>query len=314
MESKAYFEIQSSNRLSANVVKRLTAKRLININGVEVSGATKYMIAAMIHFSHICNLSGDIYGFKTSDLELVLRCNKRSTFNVIRDLVNKGFISVEGEHWTGIKNIHLIDNDFSTYNKGVRYLNTNRDFFNYRNSDDYDSFLDLSLFAMRTFLSLLLNYNEEHGYHISYDTLCSQIKVKKRALISNYLLEIKTVLKDDFCVSKENREKRIKFGSISIEKGLSYFKPKSKVDPHQDTYYGYKWYSYLRKLDTELFTDVGTWKAQAGRICAIVHTFLEKHLKLETIERMICQELELFGLVNEAFLFSLYGRLNNLTF
>lgn len=314
MHSKSYFEIQSANKLSADIIKRLMAKRLVDVDKHDCAGASKNMILAMIHFSHICNIYGDIYNFKTSDLSLVLRCNKRSTFNVINDLVQKGFITVSGDNWSGVKNIHLLNNDFSKYSKQQRYLNTNRDFFNYRNSEDYDRFADLSLFAMRTFLNLLLNYNADHGYHISYDTLCSQIHVKKRALIGKYILEIEHVVKDEFYHTTSNSQKRLKYGSLIIHRNLNYLKPRLKVSKYQDTYYNYKWQTKLRLNDYEFFTDVGTWQEQSSRLCAIVYTFLEKNLHLDVIESVVDKILSIHGVVSEDSLYDLYGQLNNLTF
>lgn len=308
-------QIQGSYKLSAKVIKRLTRRTLTDIHGNNCPGASKLMILSMIYFSHICSPSGFIPEFKISDLSLVLRCSRRSTFNLLTLLRDRGFIEFEGTPFRGIYNINILDNDFSSITdySGVRYLNTNREFFNSRSNNSYEIFIDISLYSMRLFLLLLLNYNQKNGYHVSFDTLCSQITVKKRALIHNYLEEIRHVIGSDFCSVVPNRIKHLKFGSIFISKNTSSLSPEYGLSYSQDSYYNHKWKAKLLSLGIVIDYSLGTAHYHAGRIYAIVSDFLRLNLSLLLIENTITDILTDHGIINNFTYSDIYNKLLALT-
>lgn len=303
--------IKGSYKLSADIIKKLTSRELLDINGHKTSGSTKLMIGAMIYFSHICSPSGYISDLKISELSLVLQCSSRSTFNVLNDLVNKGFISMSSNKWNGYRDIQLIGNDFSSHRNNVRYLNTNRDFFDYRISDGYHEFMSLSLYAMRLFLLILLNYHEKNGYHVSHDTLCAQLKIKNRSLIHKYLIELKNVVGDLF-KERRNSIKHLKYGSLNIHSNLDNLKPQYGLRNTQDSYYNYHWKSFIRKNNIEAPITDGSIHGHAGRLCAIVHEFLSKKLDRLLIENKISIIITDHGILNSHTYTDIYNNLYSL--
>lgn len=300
--------LKGSYKLSADIVKKLTARELTDTCGNRTAGATKLMISTMIYFSHICSPSGFIKDLMISDLSLVLRCSKRSTFNVLLDLQVKGFISISDNTWNGYRDIQILNNDFSSYHENVRYLNTNRDFFDYRINEGYDKFMSLSLFAMRLFLLILLNYNNKNGYHVSHDTLCAQLRIKKRTLIHRYLTELKEIAGDLF-IEKKNPVKKIKYGSLNIHSKADILTPQYGLNNNQDSYYNYHWKTFIRKNAIEVSPNEGSLHHQAGRLCAIVSNFMNRHLNLELIENTIVTIITDHGIINKHTYSDIYNRL-----
>lgn len=304
--------LRGSYKLSADVIRKLTARTLTDKEGLKTSGATKLMIGAMIYFSHICSPSGHISDFKIAELSLVLKCSNRSTFNVLKDLEDKGFISISENLWNGFRDIDILNNDFSSHRDNIRYLNTNREFFDYRSNNGYDKFMSLSLFSMRLFLLILINYNEKNGYHVSHDTLCAQLKIKNRSLIHKYLTELKDIVGDLF-VERKNPIKKLKYGSINIPSKEDILIPQYGLTNNQDSYYNYHWKAIIRKNAIEVPPEEGTIHNQAGRLCAIVSSFLEKHLNLKLIENTIYSIITDHGILNKHTYNDIYTRLNLLT-
>ena len=79
-------QIASSYKLNSSIVKRMTSRVIIDSHRNEHPGCSKLMIAAMIHFSHICSTKGVIERIKVSELSFVLRCNIRSAYTVLAEL------------------------------------------------------------------------------------------------------------------------------------------------------------------------------------------------------------------------------------
>ena len=236
-------QIASSYKLNSSIVKRMTSRVIIDSHRNEHPGCSKLMIAAMIHFSHICSTKGVIERIKVSELSFVLRCNIRSAYTVLAELEKREFISVETvDSWNGIKRIIIHDNDYSSVSNysNVRYLNTNYPFFNYRESNGYVKFLNLSLFSMRLLLLLLLNYKPSYGYRVSYDTACAQLSVKKSFRVHKYMKELEDVLGPNFFVSgKSSNTRRKKHDVIVVVKGQDALTPDKFFSTTQDTYYSF---------------------------------------------------------------------------
>lgn len=307
-------QIQGSYKLSAKIVKRLTCRSLTDIHGKQCPGATKLMIASMIYFSHICSPSGYIPELKLSELSFVLRCSTRSTFYLLSLLKERGFIKADETEFRGIYNITILDNDFSSVSdySGVRYLNTNRIFFNSRGENSYDKFLDISLYSMRLLLLLLLHYNVKNGYHVSFDTLCSQLSVKKRSLVHKYLEEIKSVIGSSFLRESPNLVKHLKFGSVFISKNDSSMSPDCGLSYSQDSFYNHKWKSKLFSLGIIIDYSLGSIHYHAGRLYAIVSDFLRKNLSLILIENTIINILTDHGIINDYTYSDIYTKLSYL--
>lgn len=272
----------------------MTSRTIITSSGDKYTGCSKLMIASMIHFSHICNTKGVITDFKTSDLTLVLRCNLKSAYNVLKALEDRELIHIsDKDSFTGTRTITLIGNDFSNIrNKeshgSLRYLNTNYPFFNYRQNTGYDKFLDLSLFSMRLLILLLFHYNKQNGYRVSYDTLCQQLNIKKRSYIHKYINELYSFLPSDIICEKSNQAKRIKYGSISIHSFNTSMMPEYAFTKSQDTYYTRFWIIKMKKAGFSSMNETGSLHYISNRICSIINTFLKKgRLSLSFIENSI---------------------------
>jgi len=308
--------IRSSYKLHSGLIKKMTSKQVVTSSGKKYTGCSKLMIAAMIHFSHICDTKGVICDFKVSDLQLVLRCELKSAYNILDSLVEREMISVEDKNsFSGTRTIILKGNDFSFLNatesnSSVRYLNTNYSFFNYRENQGYDKFLDLSLFSMRLLLLLLFQYNKDNGYRVSYDTLCKQLGVEKRSYIHKYIKEINSLLPKNTIYESPNRIKRLKFGSISIASYRSGLMPQKGLSATQDTYYSRKWIVELKKSGYSGINEFGSLHYASNRICSIVNTFLQKgKLSLTFIENSIGIVLSDHGLLSEQALTDIYQNL-----
>ena len=289
--------IYSSYKLHNDVVKRMVANKVKTTDGKIYPGCTKTMIAALIHFSHICSQSGYISNFQIRDLEEILKCSSREVYQVLSDLEKREFIKLEKvNNWSGFRNITILHNDFTKYgtydDKKIRYLNTNFDFFNYRISRGYDQFLNLSKYSMRLLILLLHNYNFDKGYHSSFENLCSHLGIKRRGLIHKYLNEIKCLFNNrDFVSEHKNEIKRLKYGSISIRKSNEELNSSDHLlKDYMDTYYSYNWESKIRKYDLKISEDSKiSLKFFCSRISKIVHYHLKKShkLNLELIENTV---------------------------
>lgn len=291
-------EIQSNYKLNIHIVKRMVARTIKTSNGQTMPGCSKLMIAAMIHFSHICSPQGLIEQYRVKDLELVLKSSNRAAYKVLKMLEEREFIKVETlNYWTGIKRIQILGNDFSGYKANdyakSRYLNTNYPFFNYRENQGYDEFLNLSLYAMRLLLCLLLNYSVSKEYHSSFGTLCNHICIKSRRLIHQYLREIKTLFPKEakIFIESKNKIKRYKYGKLTIPANADILNSKSsKYTDSQDTYYSTKWKYRLLEMGLvpELITGF-TLHSFSKRIGKIVtyHLLNSKKLTFKLIENTV---------------------------
>ena len=309
-------QIESCYKLNSKVVERMTARHVVGIDGKTYPGCSKLMIACMIHFSHICSTKGEIESIRLSSLELVLNCDKRSIYSCINALVTRGFISVDTvDAFAGIKKITIINNDFSqvNYGSGVRYLNTNYPFFNYRSNEGYESFLNLSLYATRLLICLLFNYNAATGYRTSYDNLCAKLSIKKRFRIQRYLKEIETVIGNDYFKTSKNEIKRYTYGSISIPSYYDNVRPEQEYYPTQDTYYTHRLKEKLISYGFDRITGVGLLHRFSSRLGAIVNTFLQKNLSLELIENTAFKILTDHYILDQTTLNDIYGRLQFLS-
>lgn len=288
--------IYSSYKLHNDVVRRMVANKVTTRDGKTYPGCTTNMIAALIHFSHICSPSGYISDFRINELKDILKCSPREVYQVLKDLEEREFIKMEQSgKWTGFRHITILNNDFSKYSendyKKNRYLNTNYDFFNYRITRGYDKFLNLSKYNMRLLIVLLHNYNYNKGYHSSYENLCNHLGIKRRGLIAKYLKEIKDLLGDEGLISEHKNEfKRLKYGSISIRKENETLNSNKQLRDYMDTYYTYHWKTKLQKFGINTTPESGiSLNFFCSRISKIVHYHL-KHsstLKLDLIENIV---------------------------
>jgi len=305
-------QIESCYKLNSKVVERMTARHVVGPDGSTYPGCSKLMIACMIHFSHICSTKGEIESIRLSSLELVLKCDKRSIYSCIDALIMRGFIKVETvDSFAGIKRITILNNDFSSvnYESGVRYLNTNYPFFNYRSNEGYDKFLNLSLYAMRLLIYILYNYNAATGYRTSYDNLCAKLSIKKRFRIQRYLKEIESVIGKDFFKTSKNEVKRYTYGSVSIPSYYTNAKAAQKYYPTQDTYYTHRLEEKMVSYGFDRITGVGLLHRFASRLGSIVNTFLQKNLSLELIENTAFRILTDHYILDQTTLTDIYKRL-----
>lgn len=241
--------LNGSYKLSDNIIKRLTSTSIIGENKQVMPSASKFEIATMLYFSHICDASGMIRDFRTSSLEQIIGCSDRQCANIIENLRKKLFITVKGEKWTGLKTIRIVNNDFShikKYTKDTKYLNTSSNFFD-RIGEWYDEFMKLSLNAMRTFILIMHNYSFQNGYRIEIKHLLQKLGIKNKYLLLDYLDEMKSLLGEDFYFIYAGRDPRVKYEIIMIRKENRKLLTYNAMDKDKDTSFQYDVYRILRE-------------------------------------------------------------------
>lgn len=282
-------KLKGGYKLSASVLLRMTSNRITGIDGKEYPSLSKCEIITLIYMTHICDQSGYIEYVKINELGTFLGYSERNTYHVMEGLHKKGFIELSENSWTGYRSVRILNNDYSAvkdYHGKNRYLNTNHIFFCRNSGEFFEKFCELSLYAMRTFLYLLFQYDAKCGYRISVDRLMNQLGIASRYLCLSYLKEIKDLIGEDFCSISESKTKRMKYDVIYVHPGNSWLVADSQIRDEQDSYYKYKWIMYLRKVG---LTYARVYEL-ATRIFSIVYAKLcdeNSKLTLDCIENVV---------------------------
>lgn len=229
--------VMGSYKISSTLLHKLVAKRIVTPSGETRSGVSSNELDAVIYFSTIADAAGNIERFRVSFLSSILGCTPRAAFNLIHGLAAKGIIRIRDTRWAGVKDICLLDNDFSgvTDYKSASYINTNRFFFDV--SEDFSGFCRLSLFAKRTLLILLDSYHIDFGCRISIDHIASCLQIKNRRLVVQYLSQLETLLGHDFCSIMPDQIRRYRYGSANIHKKNRFLVTNTGILDEQDSYF-----------------------------------------------------------------------------
>lgn len=307
-------------KLSDVTINRLITKHVIGKNGKLLPGASRSEIASIIFLSHICDQDGNIEMFKAQEFADAIGCSRRNAYKLIKNLEEKGFISVNSKEWTGYMSITLLDNQFAnikTYSKHTRYLNTNIIFFDQHQVSYYAMFKDLSLYAMRLYLYLLLQYSIEYGYNCSYDYLASKLQLKNKRLIASYLKEISPLIDNwnnkSSYTSLPDKIKGTAYGRIIMPKKNNMMMPDSGIRPDQDSYYKRFWIHHISRAGYVVEGLHYTLKDYAELFYQMASRFISDKISRALIEKTITNQIEIDGVLNERTLFRINDRLDFLS-
>lgn len=198
--------VLGSRKMSFAVVKKLVNRYLefTDEDGRKKKGASNDCIKTMVYFCQINDNHGYIPNFEIKSLVGKTVNSKRGAYSVLDLLERKRLIKIEKNTCkNGLRNITVLDNDFSNYgkNKRVGYLNLNREFFNTESllgSEDteqsYSKFCSLSLFAKKMLLYILYMYDSsgsgKNGYRKNIKKLSDILEIDNTNLIYDYVKEL----------------------------------------------------------------------------------------------------------------------------
>lgn len=194
-----------SRKMSAKVVTDLV-RRVITTKDASVNGASNDCIKTMIYFCQINDNKGCIPNFRIKSLVGKTVVSERGAYSVLKLLESKKLIKVECKCNNGLRDITVLNNDFTRFDKKMGYLNLNRSFFNCNIPSDvaddtypgFSKFSALSLYAKRLLLYILLKYDASggHGYHRSIHKLSRDVLgIKNHNLIKDYIDELQPFFK-----------------------------------------------------------------------------------------------------------------------
>ncbi len=290
MEYNGVSELNGSYKLSQKVIYRL-------ISSTENDTVSNYEILAMIYFSNISDISGNIEYFRIPSLSSAIGCSRRSAYNIIHNLVRKSLIQISPSVWSGYRTIKILDNNFSnsTYEED-RYLNTNHTYFNH-NHVDFEEFKKLSLYAKKTLLLILLKYNRKYGYRINISTLMQDLGISKKYRIIGYITELRKMFDDSFFLIEEGV--RVKYNNLRVVSKNPFFMAQTGIDDDQDTYFKHKYRALFERerIDYRLIADDTGNSLQ--RLYSFTVSYLNKGLSLDVIEDAIQKEVRESGELNE---------------
>lgn len=290
MYSNEQDRLAGSYKISRSVLKRMLGRTVTGVDGKEYPSLSKCEILTMLYFTHIADMTGYIEYVKINELGELLGYSDRNAYHVMDNLVKKGFIESSGNSWTGYYSVKINDNDYSRIRKYTaqnRYLNTNHSFF-CRTSDSFRIFANLSLYAVRTFLYIIFNYDALNGYRFSIDRLMDILGIQDKYLCISYLKELEQLLGIRYYALRGSKTKRLKYDIVYIYPGNTGLVSEAGIREDQDSFYKYKWMIYLRKAGIQ-FGRAG-WLT--SEIFGIVYTCLKQgKIVLDTIEKVIREVL-----------------------
>ena len=300
-------QINGCGKLAYSLVLKLCKKSLPGPNGTVCPGASKFEILTLIYLSQIADASGYVSQYTTKELAGVIGCDPRSVYPIIDGLRRKGFITAkyyEDMNWSGVKDIKILNNDFSKigkYDKTTRYISTFYPFFNFSDEQALAFMSGLSLYALRTLLYLLTVYSHEHGLKLSCNTVCDTLQIHDRALVVGYLEELSAYLGKDFYIVKKAANKRYIYGNVIIAAKNVFFVPDRPSDS-QLTYYKRRWALYFINNDISIAPGESLPEL-LNLLFTSVYSWMTKGFALEFIESVYQGKLETDKIVSK---FSIY--------
>ena len=236
MSYTGYSELEGSYKLSEYVIERLIGRNIECSDESFCDSVSNYEILTILFFSQICNSFGVVEEFKISNLQDIIGCSRRSSYGIIQNLIRKNFIQIESSSWTGYYTIRILQNDFSDADyKSIRYLNTNFTYFNPLHKD-YESFKGLSLYAKKSLLLILFNYQLKYGYRVSLDGLMNYIGIQNKTKILKYVDELRDMFDKRLFVVYGSKKDRLKYHNLYIMAQMPCFSANKGIDENQFCY------------------------------------------------------------------------------
>lgn len=279
-----------SYKLSCRLLLHILAKEVTGPDGKQYPSLSKCEIITLLYFTQIADSASYIAHVKINELGSQLGYSKRHAYNIIQNLKKKGFIDVTGDGWTGYYSVIIKDNDFQQvkkYTSQNRYLNTNHPFL-CSDTEYYFTFINLSLYAVKTFLYIFYGYDALYGYRFSLERLMAVLGINDKYLCISYLKELEAVLGKGYYTLRGSKTKRLKYDIVEIHSGNAALVPDQGIRQNQASYYKHKWLIYLKKTGLQFKRD--RWLV--SEIFGIVYTCLRTgRLLLGAIENIIKEAL-----------------------
>lgn len=187
----AYKKIPGSYQLGSRIVERLI-RRVLTTSGKKTAlNTSSYAIDLMIYFSTVADDNCVVRDFSYTEVSEFSDMSQRNFYYCIQTLKNFGFISYESTGH-GTMDITIINNDIKS-NKKYGYINTNRTFF-MKGTEEFSTYQQLSVYAKKTLLLLMLKYDTRYGLRIRLETIAGYLGIKNPALVISYLDELTDLL------------------------------------------------------------------------------------------------------------------------
>jgi hypothetical protein len=295
-------DLRGLYKISDKLLYKLVKRRISTPSGT-LNGASRYEILSVIHFTHIADSSGFIDAFRITELCNITGCSRREAYSVLLSMQEKGIISFTKSEFYGRYDITLHDSDFSSFGKGMRYLNTNSDYFagNY-----YDRFRLLSHTAMRLFLLLSFKYDERYGYHVSFMQLKAELGLKHKSAVISALNELNDLISVDevlYSIRKDEK-RRLCFGFLDLPKSLITMRSNEGIYDVQPTWYKRRLERLIHGSGFES-CSVHSPGNLFNKLFQIASHVFKQGKSLEFIENIIVREIEVQGCLNDRTLYNI---------
>lgn len=281
-------------KISYPLLDKLLSK---DISGLELD--------AVIYFSRIADKTGKINDFKVSDLQLVLQCSRRSTYNIINQLREKKIITTSDRNWYGIYTITLADSDYSDVSdfKANPYLNTNYPYFDNCSPKNYYWYKQLSLYAKKTLLILLCNYTQRYGYRVDYNTIAKRLYIKDRSKIQGYMEELTHIIGSESYTTSPDKKKRLKYGFLELSAKNMGLELSSEIEAGQDSYFKRQCLLKLQQLniidhDVKNIFSLAAINKNLQKIYNVFYTYLIEKIELKQIQDILIEAFTKVGIFN----------------
>jgi hypothetical protein len=266
----------------------------------QYAGASRYEILALIHLSHIADASGYVEKFRTREFMSATGCSRREAFQLIHSLQYKGYITLSDSDWKCCYDIRICDNDFSSEKKGVRYLNTNHEFFE-MGLLSHEDFRGLSHTAMRLLLFLLFNYSMGYGYHASYRSIKQALGIVKTGTLNRALSELEPLLsyKDCYYKIREDLKRGFRYGYLDLAPRNGFFQFTEGIDRGQDTFFKrhIRLFTAGEGISIDSLSD--SVDSLFKRLYGIMQSFTHKNASVSDIYEVLHERIRIDGILNE---------------
>ena len=228
--------VYGSYKISTKLLYKMVSGRAYH-NG-RGAVASRYEIIAILFLTRIADTSGYVEHFRTAEFIEGTGCSRREAYALIHSLEEKGFISTAGSDWKCCRGVRILDNDFSSYDRSKKYLDTNHGFF-LKGGVGHEEFMKLSVTAMKLLLFLMYNYSQSYGYHASYASIQEALGIKCRHVVNRCLEELSPLFMFDgrFYTVSEDIKRGRRYGFLNIAPKLRGFIPQKGVGEGQESFF-----------------------------------------------------------------------------
>lgn len=285
--------IYGSGKISLGLLKQM----LRPLND-EKPGSSKLETLVIIYLTQISDARGAVDELYIKKLPDIIGCSDRAVYTILKSLEAKSLISIDYPpelNWSGVKNIRLLNNNYSGINKFTgkhRYLSTFAKAFDLTDIKNVKKLKALSLYALRLLLILAMDYDPQHGLRISCDRLCESLHIQDRSLIKKYLEELSVYLEDQELYTIRRVGHKC-YGLIFLAAGHYVLKGSTPTE-YQETYYKRKWVKYFSSNNFFLDDSVPLYK-YLSYLFSKIYSLFKNGYNLSKIENILHNAFEKQG-------------------